>query len=351
MLSPKHSHPANVIVAITLPAVLLLTAVSVSLAVAEPDEARDADPPKAGIIQIVPPLRQKPQPGSVLLRNGLIYSGMCSKATTLAPVRFDLGPSERLDQHLEMRLVDQKAREIYLPVRRSEPPSMDNLVWPNLTFSIRQKRIERKTMPAGIPDLGPFDAEGIARGKLHRANGKVEDIQTGIVAINELYAEVLCLTHDWSYCVAFDAIPRSELPSILTHVDDFQSKPDVRLNLVRMLIKANCLSEAASLFEAVKADSPELANRQNYQQQIREQLAGQITAAIEQRRVVGQHQLAANYARIHPKNDLTPETVVRVNQLIRFYTDTDQRIERVRASLPALAAQVGIRSSGNLSIR
>jgi len=343
MLNPRHSHQTKMNVRIPLAAVLLLSAATTALAIARPDEAakaKDAQAPQAAIVKIVPPLRQKPQAGSVLLRNGLIYSGMCSRATTLAPVRFNLGPSERFDQQLEMRLVDQKAREIYLPVRRSESPSMDNLVWPNLTFSIRQKRIDRKALPAGIPDLGPFDSKGIARGKLHRANGKVEDIQTGIVAINELYAEVLCLTHDWSYCVAFDAIPRNQLESILTHVDDFHSKPDVRLNLVRMLIKANCLPEAASSFEKVKVNFPELAGRQDYQQQIREQLAGQITAAIEERRNVGQHQLAENYARVHPKNDLTPETIVRVNQLIRFYTDTDQRIDHVRTTLAALAAQV-----------
>jgi pimeloyl-ACP methyl ester carboxylesterase len=304
------------------------------------DENKQAKEPQAAVVQIVPASREKPSPGSVLMKNGLIYSGMCSKATTLAPLRSNVASTERFNQHLEMRMVDQKARELYLPIRHSERPVPDNLVWPNLTFEIRQKRQSRKTMPAGVPTLSPFNSEGLAEGKLYRVNGKVEEIQAGIVSINELYAEVNSLTHDWSYAIAFDAIPRESLRGILEKVTNYDTQADVRLNLVRMLIKANRLPEAESLFETVKMDFPELAGRQEYQQQIREQIAGQITAVLEERRDVGQHQLAANFARIHPKNDLTPETVVRVNQLIRFYTDTNRRMERVQAALPALLAEI-----------
>ncbi len=45
-------------------------------------------------------------------------------------------------------------------------------------------------MPDGIPTLGAFDTQGISRGTLHRPNGRKDEIVVGIVAINELYAEV-----------------------------------------------------------------------------------------------------------------------------------------------------------------
>ncbi len=299
------------------------------------------DEPKGAVVQVIPPTRQKPQLGSIRLRNGLILDGLCSRATTLAPVRSDLGPSERLDQHLEMRMVDQKAREIYLPVRRSEPPVLNNLVWPNLTFKISQKRAGRKALPAGIPDVGRFNENGIAEGKLYRINGTVEDIQVGIVAINELYAEVHCLTYDWQYAIGFDAVPRDVLPGILSKVDGFDEKPFLRLDLIRMLINANRLPEAALLYETVTANFPQLAAGQvNYQQLIREQVARQITSVLEERRDLGQHQLASTAARLHPKNDLTPETIVRVNQLIRFYDETATRIEHIKTALPALVAKI-----------
>ncbi len=150
----------------------------------------------------------------------MIFSGMYSKATTLAPIRRGGGPLDRPDQQLEMRLIDQKAREIYLSGRRAEPPVANNLVWPNSVFVIPQKRISRKVMPEGIPTLGAFDSEGISRGTLHRPNGRKDDIVMGIVAINELYAEVSCLTHDWSYCITFDSIPRQHLPDILSRVEN-----------------------------------------------------------------------------------------------------------------------------------
>jgi pimeloyl-ACP methyl ester carboxylesterase len=310
------------------------------------------DEPPVAIVRIEPPSREAPQLGSVQLKNGMILSGLCSSASTLAPLRINMNPNERFDQKLEMRLVNQRAREIYLPVRTSERPALNNLVWPSLTFTIPQERIKRSPLSSGIPDLGPFDERGIATGKLYKPNGSAEEIQTGIVAINELYADVQCLTHDWNYSVSFDSIPRDKLPEILSRVKGFSEKPFVRLDLVRMLLNADRLPEAQSLFDTVKENFPELAAAQaNYLQLIREQQAKQITSVIEQRRDLGQHQLASTAALLHSKDQLVPETIVRVNQLVRFYEDVGQRVDRVKSSLSALVADVddpAVRDSVNV---
>ena len=301
-------------------------------------KAPKPDQPKAVIREIPLPPPDRPAPGSIRVDNGMIFSGMYSKATTLAPIRRGGGPLDRPDQQLEMRLVDQKAREIYISGRRAEPPVANNLVWPNSVFVIPQKRVSRKVMPEGIPTLGPFDSEGLSRGTMHRPNGRKDDILVGIVAINELYAEVSCLTHDWSYCISFESIPRQHLPAILSHVENFRDR-NVRLDLVKMLIKSNRLPEARELFNTLLIDFPELANADE-QTQIREEIARQITKELEQRRDLGQHKLAANGARVLTRNNLTPETVVRVERLEKDYDAVDQRIEAVRAGLPALVAGI-----------
>jgi pimeloyl-ACP methyl ester carboxylesterase len=295
-------------------------------------------PPKAVIKEIPLPPPDRPAPGSIRVDSGMIFSGMYSKATTLAPIRRDGGPLDRPDQQLEMRLIDQKAREIYVSGRRAEPPVANNLVWPNSVFVIPQKRISRKVMPEGIPTLGQFDSEGLSRGTLHRSNGRKDEIVVGIVAINELYAEVSCLTHDWSYCISFDSIPRQHLPAILSHVQNFRDR-NVRLDLVKMLIKSNRLPEARELFNTLLVNFPELANADE-QQQIREEIARQITKELEQRRDFGQHKLAANGARVLTRDNLTPETVVRVERLEKDYGAIEQRIEAVRMSIPVLVAGI-----------
>jgi poly(3-hydroxybutyrate) depolymerase len=245
-----------------------------------------------------------------------------------------------------MRLIHQGARELYVPTRRSEPAVIDNLQWPTLTFAVKHpKRIERRPLPKCIPEIFAFDDAGVAPGKLHLINGRgavqTEETQVAITSVNELFAEVVCLTHDWGYAISLDAISRETLPGLLTHVDGYDTKAIRRLELVRMLFKANRLPEASALLRTIAVDFPDFAAEQaEYQLSIREQLARQITAVLEQRRDVGQHQLASKAARLHPKNDLTPETVVRVGQLIRYYDDLRQRIQRVQSSLHALVADV-----------
>lgn len=327
-----------------LATLVALSGTSILRAGDEPDgdapqaKAQRPDPPKAVIKEIPLPPPDRPAPGSVRVDNGMIFSGMYSKATTLAPIRRGGGPLDRPDQQLEMRLIDQKARRIYVSGRRAEPPVANNLVWPNSVFAIPQKRIARKVMPEGIPTLGAFDTQGISRGTLHRPNGRKDEIVVGIVAINELYAEVSCLTHDWSYCISFDSIPRQHLPEILSCVENFRDR-NVRQDLVRMLIKANRLPEARELFDELLINFPELANSEE-QAHIREEIARQITKELEQRRDLGQHKLAANGARVLTRDDLTPETVVRVERLEKDYVAVDQRIEAVRTGIPALVAGI-----------
>ncbi|MBL8809343.1 MAG: hypothetical protein JNM43_04120 [Planctomycetaceae bacterium] len=293
-----------------------------------------------GVVKFVPADRDKPQAATIRMKNGLMRSGMCSEATTLAPFPGGNRQVDRQDQKLSMRLIDQKFREIYVPVRQSESPVLDINAWPAQSFQIRRKGGRRIARPLVIPSLEPFDAAGIAHGKAFRPNGEEVPVEAAVVSINELFAEVSSTTHDWQFAVSTKVLPRQNLLSILSQVDDYQTSMNRRLELVRMLVKADRIPEAGFLLQTL-SDFPDAANLQTQQlQRIREETARQITSVLETRRDVGQHRIAANGAKLHPKNDLTPDTVVRVETLVKDYETLASRIDRVRQALPMLAAKI-----------
>ncbi|HRA86513.1 MAG TPA: alpha/beta hydrolase [Planctomycetaceae bacterium] len=293
------------------------------------------DDPAAGggQLKIIGTHQKKPQPGSIRYKSGLVLSGLCSSETQLNP--------DFPGTALEMRMVDQGARQIFASNRQAEVPVIDESQWPVLTFTIPQKNKSRSALPQGFPVMGPFDGDGIANGIIHLPNGKSDDISVGIISINDMFAEVRSLTHSWNYAVGFDAIPRDKLVSILRHVPEFSTNAYRRLELIRMLIKGKRLPEALQLLDSLREDFPGLkAPADQYQLLIREALARQFTAIFEQRSQVGQHRLAANGARLHPRHDLPPETLVRVGQMVDRYDDLEQRIRSIRLALPDMAGSL-----------
>lgn len=288
------------------------------------------DPAAGGQLRLIAQ-KKGPQPGTIRFKNGLLLSGMCSKESTFYP---ELPGATSL----ELRMVDQKSRQIYASNRQADLPVFDESQWPVLIFPIAQKSTSRATLPQGIIRMGPFDRLGVSEGTIQMAGGQEEKIQTGIISINEMYAEVRSLTHRWNYAISFDAIPGDALVGIVELVPDYQTKPYCRLELIRMMIKGNRPVEAALMLQTMLKDFPEFdAQQAGFQQTNREELARQFASVFEKRSAVGQHHLAANGARIHPQNNLTPETLVRVSQLVKRYDDIDRRIASIQLALPKLA--------------
>ena len=286
-----------------------------------------------GQLKIIATQQKKPLPGTVRFKNGLQLSGMCSKESLLNP--------DAPGTPLELRMVDQRARQIFSSNRQADVPVVDQTQWPVLTFTIPQKPVSHDALPQGFPQMGPFDANGIADGIIRLPDGEEEKISVGIVSVNELYAEVRSLTHRWTYAISFDAIPSDKLVSILQLVPEFKTNAYRRLELIRMLIKGKRIVEAGEVLQSMKRDFPQLkAELAENQQSIREELARQIATSIEKRSVVGQHRTAAEYARRYPQQNLTPETLVRVSQLTKYYDDIDRRIASIRLALPELAGSL-----------
>ncbi len=286
-----------------------------------------------GQLQLIATQQKKPQPGTVQFKNGLQLSGMCSKEGLLNP--------DAPGMPLELRMVDQRARQIFSSNRQADVPVVDQTQWPVLTFAIPQKSVSHDALPKGLPQMGAFDAHGIAHGIIRLPDGEEEKITVGIVSVNEMYAEVRSLTHRWNYAISFEAIPNDKLVSILQQVPEFKTNAYRRLELIRMLLKGKRILEAAEVLQSMQEDFPELKDQQaEYQQAIREELARQIATSIEKRSVGGQHRTAAEYARRYPQENLTPETLVRIGQLTKLYDDIDRRIASVRLALPELAGSI-----------
>ena len=307
-------------------ALILLSSMLLNFAAAD-------DPGAGGQLNIIATQQKKPQPGTTRFKNGLVLSGMCSKESLLNP--------DAPGPELELRMVDQRARQIFASNRQTDVPVVDQTQWPVLTFTIPQKSVSHDALPQGFPQMGPFDANGVADGIIRLPNGEEEKISVGIVSVNEVYAEVRSLTHRWNYAISFDAIPGDTLVSMLQQVPEFQTNAYRRLELIRMLIKGKRIVEAEQILQTMKAAFPALiAPQTEYQQLIREELARLIATNLEKRSMAGQHRTAAEYARRYPQENLTPETLVRVGQLVKRYDDIDRRIASIRLALPELAGSL-----------
>lgn len=291
-----------------------------------------------GQVRILPVEQEKPIAATIRLRNGLILQGMCSVASTVAPLPASQREVDRPDQGLRMQQIDQGYRQIFVPVRRSEQPVPDVNAWPALAFGIPRERQPREQRPDVLPFPGIFDSRGIAETDVPGGSSGAT-LSSAIVALNELFAEVVSTTHAWNYRISLDAIPRQNLVSIVSQCSDFGTSATRRFEIVRMLMKAERYPEAGQILAGIAADFPEqLETVQMQLMVVREQMAAEITGELERRRDAGQHRLAWNGARLHPREDLTAEAVVRVDQLTREYDRIAVRVERIARSLRAAVA-------------
>ena len=299
-----------------------------------------ADEPQADV-RIIPIEEEKPVPGSVRISSGQILGGMISSATTLAPLPVSRRVVDKIDQKLALRVISQGYRDIYVPRRRAEQPVPDITAWPALSLPIPRQRTARKPRPLILPALSPFDGLGVSRATVPRPGEDPEELSAAVTAVNEMYAEVTSLTHDWTFAVSLDSLPTQNLVSTLSLAEGFQSSPVRRLEIVRMLLKARRFPEATAILQSLGRDFPDQqAVQQQQLQVVREETARQIADALEQRRVAGQHNLAANGARLYPSKELTPETIVRVERIAADYAESHRRAERIRHSLSELASQL-----------
>jgi pimeloyl-ACP methyl ester carboxylesterase len=280
-------------------------------------------------------LRDDPVPGAVQFSNGMIVRGMCSPTNTI---------DELFQQRLELRRVDQGFRQVFASTRRCDPPVVNPNDWPNQSFTIPHRRTGARPMPEviGAPQSTPFDAEGVSQIKLRMPGNRVEEITVGVSQINELFADVRGLTHNWNYRVPLNTFPPGSMfPGFLTRVDKFDTDPFRRLELVRMLMNAGRPIEAGALLNQSFEDFPELRQQeQELNEGLRTQLANELLQQIERRSAAGQDQIVEYMTRKFPRENLVPLVVVKVQQLRDEVEETERRIKRIRTQLSAVQSKI-----------
>ena len=279
-----------------------------------------------------------PEPGAVQVENGLILSGMCSTTNTF----FD--GDGVLDLGIELRLIDQGFRKVYVSTRTSQPAVPNPAAWPVQIFSVPQKRTANARLPQAVGPLsfGPFGSDGTAIVGVATADNRIEEIQVGIVQINELYAEVIGLTHNWRFSVSTASLPAGIMyPGFLSRVPKFDIDHFVRLEIARMLIRAGRLDDAASTLASIKADFPDAADQlPAIAGDLRSERGRQLLQIFEQRRSAGQYRLALNAGLLFPQVQIAPDVQLQARELVSAAEQNEKRCKTIRFRLSELAGQI-----------
>jgi pimeloyl-ACP methyl ester carboxylesterase len=279
--------------------------------------------------------KDEPVPGAVQFSNGMILRGMCSSVKTV---------DDAFQQRLELRMIDQGYRQVYVSIRHSESPVVNPNDWPNLSFTIPHRRTGARPMAEviGAPHSTPFDSKGVSTIKLRMPGNRIEEIKVGVSKINELFADVRGLTHDWNYRVSLRTFPMGTMyPGFLERVNKFNTDPFRRLELVRILMKAERPVEAGALLDQSYRDFPELKKQQaELDKGLRSLLAEQLLDQIDRRHAAGQFELVRYMTRMFPRENLIPLVVVKVQQLSDQCEQNDRRIASLKTRLAEVRSEI-----------
>jgi pimeloyl-ACP methyl ester carboxylesterase len=286
--------------------------------------------------------KSDPVPGSVQFKygDGLILRGRCSLENQLGP---DPG-----GKHLELRLIDQGFRHVYIAQAMSDRIVEDATAWPVVSYEIPRQREDIKPLPAsiGFASAGPFSDDGTATIRLTTIRNEPVEVRVAIVSVNEQFAEVRGLTHRLEYTIPVSSIPGRVLSGVLQRVPEFQNNAFLRLNLAQILMKAERFDLAQEFLETILAPEiqqkfPNIAARYpELRKELRAQLGRQVLSELQLLTRSGQHRLASEAARLFPQNDVPPEILLQVRELTETADSGRKRLDELKARLDHLSSKI-----------
>ncbi|MEZ6042644.1 MAG: hypothetical protein R3C20_19275 [Planctomycetaceae bacterium] len=249
-----------------------------------------------------------------------------------------------IDLGISLRCIDQGYRRVFVGSRTSSTTIPNPNDWPVQSFAIPQKRTGRDRLPQIVGPIGfaPFQPDGTTTVRVQTSRGKVEEIRLGIVQVNELFAEAIGLTHNWKLKVSTRTLPAGILfPGMLSTTPGFEKDGFKRLDVAKMLIKAERIDEAAAVLSSIQEDFPDIADQIP---QLRTELltarGRQLLSVLDHRFQGGQYRLAQNAGRLFPTEDLAPEVLLQARQLATTVDQIDARCNAVRLKLNSLVARI-----------
>lgn len=280
-------------------------------------------------------------PGTVELKNGMVFSGLCSDGQSLYSLN-------QPDSRIDLKKIDQGYRRIFVAARQAGLVIPDNSAVPSQTYKIRQKVTRQAPLnyTVGLHENKPFGPDGRSEVVLNIGGGNELTIDIGIVTLDSRFAKIQGLTHRWSYGISTTSIPDDALypgggqPGIVNQIEGFEDG-DTRLNLVQMLLAGGRFTAAQRLLNDTRTEFPELEQRC-------ERLSAVWSDAVAERLLVelarlqdtGRVETARAYASKWPDQGLEAVVRVRARQFVNEIEDRRRRVSSILNSLDLILGQI-----------
>lgn len=257
--------------------------------------------------------------GRVTLKNGLMLEGAPLRVQRLAGAT-DIAGS-RPSRSFPYLMVDGGYQRTFVSRRQVADVDRSEDLGRYEKFSVPQRRTGQTLMLQTIGrkiDVTPFDEFGRRSVTVLTQFGEKTLIQ-GITEITPKYVKVEGLNEDRTLGLAPASLPPDVLRRILYSVID-PNDPDDRLAVARFYLQAGMYRRSAEELESIADDFPEMTARvDRVTAELRELQAERLLAELRMRKDAGQHRLAYLGARALPLDDMGPDVLRQVRELIDGY--------------------------------
>ena len=190
--------------------------------------------------------------------------------------------------------------------------------------------------------VGSFNEFGRRVVVLPSPDGPRDFIQ-GITKISPTYCVLETLTTKkfntkWESRISTTSIPRRVLSAVIQRSID-PTNPNERLQIVQLLIEAERYKDAVVELELFLNDFPDLNEKKNLADSLRQAYARQIIREIQRRRDSGQHEQAYKMLRQFPASGIAGEILGQVLEIKQEHDNREGQLEQIRLELQQLSEQ------------
>ncbi len=269
----------------------------------------------------------------VTIEPGLIFQGKTRKSDAISSDPALQGAGDRG----RFWLVDETFKSYFFPnklVVEKEAPD----VFEGTTFKLKHRSTSRKRMPdfiGGFTTVTPWDENGVRTATLQGPRGAIKIIQA-VDKITAKYIWIRSLTHNWQYGIPTTSMARADLDKILRKAIKRNNQRD-RLKATQFLLEADQLELAGEWIGQLDQDFPDLKKQVKVAtMDLRRLYATKLLTELRQRRRAGQHELVQARLAKFPKTDLPVAIVSDVEQLLEYYQNRKEIIDKLNSQLELL---------------
>ncbi|MEZ6045444.1 MAG: hypothetical protein R3C11_07635 [Planctomycetaceae bacterium] len=207
-----------------------------------------------------------------------------------------------------------------------------------------RKKIRLQTF-RGVGKITSFNQEGQREVTLLTSSGDQIQVIQGITFLHPRYVTVKGLNYDWDVTLSTKSIPADVLKSLLQAVVD----PDdakMQRSIARFYLQADRVYEAYQHLEELEKNKS--AQNEDYTDviyEVRQQLALKIFSELQNRRRLGQFELAYQSIQEMPKQDIAPDLQFEIDEFLKQYAVDHDRLGSVAITLAELQSQLKSREN------